>query len=345
MLRHTFIFLFFLIAFGGYAQTDTTSSGAEPIGGINRLALVYYSIEFTKEQRKLLENVPVEMIFSVSKEGVAKLEHVNGIQNRSLIDSLYAQTPKVPGFKPEIHDGMPRESLYFMKFRYPTYKMNTQEIPIRSPFYQKKINKDEFLELDETGRGFDFTVLGIFTNHFGKPDKYFKPGGGVQIGCEYVSKIGLYYGFGFDMYGNPADQHIAREDTMPYLRSPFSVTTGIYVGFRFDRLYIQSEAYYSTIAISRSDTETAIGGTSYEGFSPGLFANYIIPFRKNRERVTIHVGQPYINRASLNIRGGFRGFFMDSSEVSGIMLELGVGIRFGSYFVKKYHLKDSYYDN
>ena len=345
MLRYTLIFLFSLMVFGSYAQTDTTYSDPEPIGGINRLALVYYDIEFTKEQRKLLEDVTLEMVFAVSKEGIAQLERVNGIQNRSLIDSLYAQNPQLIGFKPAMQGGMPLESLYFMKFRYPDYKMNTQEIPIRSPFYQKKIDKSQFEELDETGRGLDFTFQGIFTNHFGQADKYLKPGGGVQLGLEYVSAIGLYYGLGFDMYANRADQLIAVEDSLPYLHSPFSVATGVYVGKHFNQLYIQVELYYSSIAITKSYSESGTAGTYYEGFSPGLFANYVVPFHKNKERIIINSGQPYFNRTSLNFRGGFRGFIMDRPEVSGVMLELGVGVRFGSYFIKKYRLKDSYYDN
>lgn len=337
----TVILFFFVLS--AIAQTDTTNSPAQPIGGLNRLALVYYDIEFTSEQRALLEGVDIEMGYSVSSEGIAKLMSVNGVQNRALRDSLFAQDSELPGFQPEIRSGIPRESLYFMRFRFPNYDAGKQYYSLYQPFYRAKAEKEEFRILEESGSGFDFTMQGILTNHFGQADQYLLPGAGVQMGFEFLFEKGIYVGLGFDIYGNRTEKQMAVRDSMPYLRAPVSATIGLYAGKRFNRFSLQFEAYYATIGVTESDIENDIDGTDYQGFSPGLFLNYTIPVNRNRERVSFNMGSPGIQRFSFNFRGGFRGFIMDNPQASGVMLELGAGIRFGMYFIERYRFKDSYY--
>jgi len=93
---------------------DTTFTPAEPIGGIERLSLRYYDIEFTPAQRTLLVGVDVEMIFLVSDEGVASIQSVNGVRNLAIIDSLYTRDAVLPGLQPQMQGGIPKQSLYFM---------------------------------------------------------------------------------------------------------------------------------------------------------------------------------------------------------------------------------------
>lgn len=344
-MRFIIFFLLALLSITANAQLDTTFTQAKPIGGLNRLALVYYDIEFTPDQRKLLENVDVELIFSISDAGVPSLESVNGVTNRALIDSIFAQTPELPRFIPEMRGGIPKQTLFFMQFQFPTYQANVQEFRVPSPFYQQKIEKDEFKVLDETGRGLEFVIHGIFTNHFGNADKYLKPGGGVHMGFEFVAANKLYYGFGFEMFGNKAAEKMIVTDSLPYSKAPFSATIGFYMGKWFDNFSVQAEVNYGSISVIPSDVENDIDGTSFQGFSPGIFVNYPIIPKNRRERVTIQGANAYINRFSFNLRGGFRGFIMDNTEANSIMIEVGVGIRFGSYFIKRYRLKDSYYLN
>ena len=342
-VRLVIIFLLIIIDISVSAQIDTSYTQAEPIGGLNRLALVYYDIEYTPEQRKLLENVEVELIFTVSDEGIATLETVNGITNTTLIDSLFAQTPNLPKFQPELRGGIPKQSLYWIRFQFPTYQTYYPEIQTPIGFYQQKINKNQFKVLEESGVAFDFVIQGVFVNHFGNADKYLKPGGGVQMGFEFLTPSEMYYGLGLNMLGNKAALPMTVKDTMPYFKSPFTVTTGLYVGKRFEKFSVQLEIYYANITVTESDVEKDIDGTSYSGFGPGIFANYPVQLNKRKERVTMHSWSPFINRYALNIRGGIRGFFMENSQANAILLELGVGIRFGSYFIERYRMKDSYY--
>lgn len=336
------IFLCSLFSITVQAQIDTTYSQATPVGGINRLALVYYDIDFTKEQRELLKDVDIELIFSVSDEGVAVLESINGLNNRAIKDSLYAQTPHLPMFIPEMRGGISKQSLYFMLFQYPSYKRVPPELNFYSPFYQRKVEKNQFAELNESGAGVDFVLGGTFTNHFGRADKYLKPGGGVNMGVEYVAANSFYYGFGWEMMGNRASKQMTAKDTLPYLKAPFTAAVGLYVGRRFEKFSVQLEASYVNIGIT-SGTEYDYGGTNYEGFSPGLFVNYPLYIKSANERVVMNGGRPYINRFAINFRGGFRGMIMNNDQASGVLLELGAGVRFGSFFINRYRLKDSFY--
>ena len=335
-----------MLSIAANAQVDTSYAPATPVGGINRLALVYYDIEFTPEQRKLLDDVNLELIFSVTDEGAATLETVNGITNSALIDSLYAQSDELPGFIPEMRSGIPIQSLYFMRFQFPTYKVSHNEVRMPNPFYRRKVEKDEFTVLNESGRGLDFVLHGIFVNHFGNADKYLKPGGGAHMGIEYLAANKLYYGLSWEMFGNNASAFMDVSDTLPYLSSPFSVTFGFYMGKRFDDFSVQLEASYASISITQTEVNDEVEeGTSFGGFSPGIFINYPIPLNARKERVTMQAANTYINRFSLNLRGGFRGFFMEDTQANAILFEIGLGIRFGSYFIEKYRLKDSYYLN
>lgn len=337
------ILFYSLFSVAVQAQIDTTYSQAAPVGGINRLALVYYDIDFTKEQRELLKDVDIELIFSVSDEGVALLESINGLNNRAIKDSLFAQTPYLPMFIPEMRGGISKQSLYFMLFQYPSYRRVPQELNFYSAFYQRKVEKNQFSELSESGTGVEFVLGGIFTNHFGSADKYLKPGGGVNMGVEYVAANSYYYGLGWEMMGNRAAQQMTAKDTLQYLKAPFTVAVGLYVGHRFEKFSIQLEAYYASISITSGMEEESYGGTNYEGFSPGLFVNYPLYINAANERVVINGGRAYINRFAINFRGGFRGMFMNNDQASGVLLELGAGIRFGSFFINRYRLKDSFY--
>src|SRR5690554_2449141 len=138
--------ILFCFAFTGFAfaQTDTTSSPPEPIGGLERLALRYYDIEFTPEQRQLLKGVEVEMIYFVSDSGVARLESVNGIQNRAIRDSLFARNDDLPRFKPQISRGIAKQTLYFMQMQFPEYILPLQDPLYNSAVLFQKLTMDDF---------------------------------------------------------------------------------------------------------------------------------------------------------------------------------------------------------
>jgi len=116
----------FLIIFLGLslnAQQDSLNQEVAPKGGVNNLAVKYYGIDFTKEQRQLLKDKEVELIFQVDSEGKHKLSEVNGISDKEIIDSLKQKTKEVENFLPRIRNGIAEPSIYFIKFEFPTYNL------------------------------------------------------------------------------------------------------------------------------------------------------------------------------------------------------------------------------
>src|SRR5690554_4024143 len=175
--------ILFCFAFVGYAfaQTDTSASPPEPIGGIERLALRYYDIEFTPEQRQLLKGVEVEMIYFVSDSGVARLESVNGIHNRAIRDSLFARNDDLPRFKPQMTRGIAKQSLYFMQMQFPEYIIRPQDRLYNSPIFFQKLEMDDFEFIELSGARLDLIIGGMVNTFIGSPGDYLNTGGGMKL--------------------------------------------------------------------------------------------------------------------------------------------------------------------
>ena len=103
---------------------DSLNQDVSPKYGINQLAIKYYGIDFTKEQRKEIENVEIEFIFSIDEYGNPILSEINGVTNQEIVDSLKNKTNEVEKFNPQIRNGKAEPSIYFMKLTFPTYKFN-----------------------------------------------------------------------------------------------------------------------------------------------------------------------------------------------------------------------------
>jgi hypothetical protein len=65
-------------------EVQAQTHEASPPGGISRLAVYYFKIDFSKEQRALLGQTELEFIYGVDEHGKPPLEKVNGIMERDL---------------------------------------------------------------------------------------------------------------------------------------------------------------------------------------------------------------------------------------------------------------------
>ena len=74
---------------------DSLNQNVSPKNGLNQLAIKYYAIDFTKEQRKEIENVEIEFIYSIDENGTPILSEINGVTNREIIDSLKTKTKEL----------------------------------------------------------------------------------------------------------------------------------------------------------------------------------------------------------------------------------------------------------
>ena len=138
----------------------------------------YFSIDFTKEQRQQLKDVPIEFIFLVDEKGTAKLREINDIQDIVILDSFERHSTKLPEFQPALEEGQPISSLYFMQLTFPTYKPVPQKLS-SSLFGVPVAAMSEFEYVEFSKDRLDMVVGFTGSAIFGNAKDYLKSGFGM----------------------------------------------------------------------------------------------------------------------------------------------------------------------
>src|SRR5688572_2848260 len=173
-----FAVLFAAPAFSqNYVSVETQPT---PEGGINRVALVYLKIDFTKDQRTLLQDIPIEFIYGIDTAGVATLEKVNGISDKAILDSLYKKNPKLPPFKPGTINGIKTNSIYMMQIQFPKYKLAANYVGMQDAIHYRQTAYEDFEYIHLSGQKVDILFGGAVNAFLGNPAAYLKPGGGFR---------------------------------------------------------------------------------------------------------------------------------------------------------------------
>ncbi|NEN24504.1 hypothetical protein G3O08_13425 [Cryomorpha ignava] len=344
MSKIYFTILFFAFTGFAFAQTDTTSSPPEPLGGIERLALRYYDIEFTPEQRQLLKGVDVEMIYFVSDSGVARLESVNGILNRAIRDSLFSRTDDLPRFKPQMTRGIAKQSLYFMQMQFPEYIIRPQDPLYNSPMYLQKLEMDdfEFIELSEAR--LDMVIGGMVNTFIGSPADYLNTGGGMKLLLAATGENKMFYGMNMNFYGNKRKAQYDVKSTLEQYENPGTLFIGITAGRWFNPFSLQVDLNYAIQNITERKEDDDSEWIQFRGFSPGLIAHYPLQLGKDKLSVNALYGRPSFVAHYLSFSFGMRYMFMNHSAASGLMAEVGVSYRLTTKMVESYKIKDSFYE-
>ena len=212
----SFVLLFSLLCSSLFAQNpDTLNQTASPFGGVNELALHYFSIDFTKEQRQQLKDVPIEFIFLVDEKGTAKLREINGIQDIVILDSLERHSNELPKFQPALEAGQPISSLYFMQLTFPTYKPVPQRLS-SSLFGVPVAALSEFEYIEFSKDRLDLVVGFTGSTVFGNAKDYLKGGFGMFTKFSYTTKStwGVGLNFGFDINNHKRDFPIEQMQTI-----------------------------------------------------------------------------------------------------------------------------------
>lgn len=341
------LFLFgFLIAALSYSQVgpDTTSSPATPIGGIERLALRYYDIEFTPEQRKLIEGVKLELIFLVSDEGVATLESVNGVRNRAILDSLYSRDPFLPGFIPEIRKGIPKQSLYFIQFIFPTYSLERADVYQQQLIFYKPPTLEDFESLEMSNQRLDIIFGGMANSFFGSAADYLSPGGGMKVEMSFTTENLMFYGFNMNFFGNKRIQDYDLSSPLPQFSHPPTLFLGATVGRWFGVYNLQLDLNYAIQNITERLEDDDSDWVQFRGFSPGVVLHRVLQLGKDRFQANSSYGRPIFVAHCLNFSLGLRYLKMSQNSASGFMAEVGVSYRLATKLIESYRLKDSYFE-
>lgn len=313
---------------------------AGPKEGINQLALKYFGIDFSKEQRKEIDEVEIELIFLIDETGSPTLSEINGVSNPDIIDSLKRKTSQLENFNPQVRDGVAQSSIYFMKLIYPRYKMNQRSFGLLQGSAYNQADLDDFESIVESGQRLDMLFGGFMNQFLGKPSKYLTLGGGMKLDLCFTTSNQMFYGMNMSFSGNGLKKdypiNSQREQT-----APVSGIVGLTVGKWMSSYAVQFDLGLAVHNITKKIGDDDPEWVQLNGWSPGIVFNY--PILLGKEKPIYYYGSPSLLGNNLNLSFGLRYMKYSLREASGLMAELGIGYRMGLKGIKEYKLKDEFY--
>ena len=334
------IFALILLCANATAQiVDTLNQDVSPKGGINRLAITYFGIDFSKEQRKRLENVEIEFIYEIDELGNPILSEINGIGDQDIIDSLQLQTTKLESFNPRIKNGEAVPSIYFMKLTFPSYKFTQRQFGLLQGSAYNEADLEDFEYLNKSERRFDMIIGGAANIFFGNPSKHLSPGGGMKIDFNYSGKNKLLYGLNMSFFQNGLKLDYPINSPRAQI-SPVTGFIGLTVGKWFEKFSIQGDLAFIVHNITEKIGNNDQEWVQLNGWSPGIVFNY--PILLGRENPFYYYGSPSLLGHHLNLHVGFRYTKFSLKEASGLMAEIGISYRMTVHGVKEFKLKDEF---
>ena len=337
-------FLLVLVAFGGYSQVDRLNNGPEPIGGISKVALPFYKIKFTPEQKEQLRQKEIELVFEVDEHGIATLESIQGITNSDILDSLQRAATKIPAFRPRVVDGVRESSIYFLKFQLPDYntEVSQQRKQIFFPNNYIEPALEDFEYIHKSGIRLDMLIGAVGNIFMGRPGDYLLPGGGMKLDMFLTGSKGYGGGMIMSFYGNKQKQGYPIISSRDQNSAPPTLLLGAGINKLLQvkeksELMAQLELSYAVQNITPKLDEHDQDWVQLQGFSPGLVLNYLLKIGK--DKATYYYGSPSILSHYINVHGAVRPVFFNLKEATGIMAEVGISYRFGIHAVDEYRLK------
>ena len=320
---------------------DSLNEEVSPKYGLNQLAIKYYGIDFTKEQRKEIENKEIEFIYSIDEYGNPILSEINGITNQEIIDSLMIKTKELEKFNPQIRNGQPQPSIYFMKLTFPTYKFNQRTYGLLQSSAYNEAKLDDFESLTESGQRLDMVIGGFMNQFMGKPSKHLTLGGGMKIDINYTSKKNLYYGLNMSFAQNGLKEDYPINSPRKQI-SPVSGFVGLTIGKWMSNYSIQFDLNLAVHNITEKIGDNDPDWVQLNGWSPGFVFNY--PILLGKQNPMYYYGAPTLLGNNLNLSLGLRYINHSLREASGLVAEIGISYRMAVKGIKEYKLKDEFYN-
>lgn len=331
--------IFILLPFTIYSQiTDSLNAEVEPFGGINKLALKFYGIEFTKPQRKILEDKEIEMIFEVDEYGLAKLSEINGILDKDILDSLKIKSLTLEKFQPRVVNGVAQTSLYFLKMKFSSYKMTAYQLELLRGKVYNETKMENFEYILKSGRAIDVTLGGMGIQFFGKPDKYLSFGGGMRAKVCYSDGRKNIYGIQMGIYSNKLKNSFPLNTSKVQIPFPTSLQVGLTFGKCYKGMAIEVELNQAIMNLTERESTNDKNWIQLKGWSPGIILNY--PLTLGKEKAVYYYGSPTVFTHKLNFHFGLRYLKLNLKEASGPLLEIGAAYKMFFEHVKEYKIRD-----
>jgi hypothetical protein len=341
ILRLMVISIVVSLSYSLRAQTQSgVNSNPEPAGGLNKLGMEFLKINFTPPQRAILDNVQLELLFSVDSTGKAALEDVNGITDGSIMDSLHRTAARLPLFNPAREEGHAVEGLYSMMLQYPRYTRSRIDYGL-TPRRYRKLTLEDFEEYQLGGR-MDALIGGMMNSFTGTAHEYLSTGGGFKVDLSFSGKNGYGGGLAMSFYGNERKKDYPIDPSRTQDKESFTLLIGPVLSKTFTRTdrtswMVQFEPAYAQQNISSKINNQDKEYVAYKGFSPGITFHYML--RLGKEHFIMSNG-PALFGHYVNFHGGIRPLFYNSSAGSGVMFEVGVSYRMVYRFFESYVLKE-----
>ncbi|GAB3171137.1 hypothetical protein [Telluribacter humicola] len=343
-MKNLYLLLILLfVATQARAQTsDSLNQNVSPKGGLNALALHYYRIDFTKEQRQRLKDVELEFIYQIDESGALALEEVNGINDKDIVDSLKNRTLTLPRFSPQVVNGTPQPSLYFMKLTFPSYQMTNSRLAMIQPYLYNEAKLDDFEYIKKSNQRMEVLFGGVYNQFLGNPSLYLRPGGGMKVDVTYTAKNLLMYGLTMSIYGNKFKQVYPIYVNRNQFPAPPTAVIGLVFGKWFNKVNAQLELGTAVQNITENKGGNDPDWVQLTGWSPGLVVNY--PIKLGKDKIFYNYGAPSIFNHNLNLHVGVRQLFLSLKEATGGMFELGLSYRMSYEMIEEFRLKQKFLD-
>ncbi|AKQ46780.1 hypothetical protein TH63_15970 [Rufibacter radiotolerans] len=331
------VLLFLCLSASAYSQTNGVEE-AQPAGGVSTLALEYFKIRFTREQKKLLQNRDLEFLYSIAADGTATLEKIDGVTNPTILDSLTLASGRLHKFKPRKVNGVAENGLYGMTIRFPS----PMAMGIQGAQEYTQTAYEGFEYIHRSGQRFDIIFGGVANTFLGKAGDYLGAGGGMKLEMLYAGKKGVGGGMLMSFYGNGLTQDFPIASDRKQNAAPPTLMLGLAANKMLAskerrEFLLQLELNYVVQNITPKENEQDENWTQFHGFSPGLVAHYAVQLGK--PKAYYYYGTPSLYHHYLNFHVALRPMFMNHRNASGTMAEAGVSYRLGVHLVDEYRIK------
>ncbi len=336
----TFIFFFIFSISNGQDIKTIVIQEATPKDGLNSLAIHFYSIDFTKEQRLLINNVEFELIFLVDSFGKPTLKEVNGTTDKNIIDSLKISSTKIQNFNPKKVNGKGEESIYFLKLTFPSYNMTEGRLQYLQSEAFQEANLEDFEKIEKANSSFDIIFGGGLNQFIGNPSKHLKIGGGFKMDLYYTAENQYSFGLDLSFYGNTLKTPYIVSSKREQLKAPPTMFVGAIIGRKINKLSVNFELNAFVQNITEKIGENDKDWLQFKAWSPGLTLNYPIKIGKDIPRFQYSELSVYNNCINLNF--GVKSLLLTEKQVTGLMFEFGLGYRLANTRVKAYKMKENW---
>jgi len=343
MHKILFVIISCLLQLNVFAQIDvskdTLNQEGSPKGGVNALAIKYYGIEFSKEQRSFLKNKQIELIYQIDVEGKPTLAEVNGVEgDLAIIDSLQQKTLEIDNFNPTIVEGVAIESVYFLKMQFPTYQLPMDNFGRLYWNRAVRYKMDDFEYMTLSDMRMEVLLGGTVNQLLGEPASYFHTGGGINVKVLFTDKRKYIYGLATNFYGMKRKTDLPLKTTREQFESPAFANIGLAFGKWFNKISVHGELHYSIINLTERIGDADPDWIQLKGFSPKAVFHYPIKLGKGSPLIySSGAVSMYEYAIDLSIATSYQ--FLSIKEASGPMIEIGVSFRFGPRAIDDYQLK------